>query len=556
MIRELHIKNLALIEELTLEFNEGFTVFTGETGAGKSILVGAIGLLLGERASTDMIRGGYEEAEISGIFEISSIKKNLAAVLNELTIAPEDDALIIRRKITRSDRNRIHINQVPVPLSALKRIGDCLIDFHGQHDHQSLLNEETHISIIDGLTGISEIFKNYSAAFQAYSEAKSRFENHMSKASALSERKEILEFQYKELKSLDLKPGEEAELEAELSLLSSSAERSACVSEILDLLNSSSDSIEKRIGAVRRKLETLSKFDSSVSPWINDVETALSTFTELETYCGSYLDQTGTTSDPARIEFINSRLAKIQRLRKKYSCTLDELIKKQGLLKHDLDSIENIDADRELLEKQVRDTLEKCKIAGAKLRIVRKNSSDIFDARITAEMKNLGFKEGKWRTDFLPFETPSPQGLETARFLVQTNAGESFLPLSGSASGGEISRLMLAIKSVIAESDDIPVLIFDEIDTGVGGVLAGEVGKAMCRLSRSHQVLCISHLHQIASMADHHFHVYKETVQNRTVTFVKQLETDEKILEIARMLGGDSEISLQHARELLKNKNR
>jgi DNA repair protein RecN (Recombination protein N) len=554
MIRELHIRNLALIEELNVEFESGFTVFTGETGAGKSILIGAIGLLLGERASSEMIRNGFEEADVSGIFDISATKAPLSSILDELSIEPEENTLIIRRKISRNDRNRIHINQVPVPLVSLKKIGDFLIDFHGQHDHQSLLNEDAHILTIDNLPNVTEARMEYDRTFTTYSSACRALNEYESKARNLLERKEILEFQFKELKSLDLKINEEQELQSELSLLSSSAERVACVSDILDTLSSNSDSVEKRISLVLRKLETLAKYDNSIEPWIRDVENALNTFTELETFCGSYIDKAGTAVDPARLETINSRLARIQRLRKKYASTIEQLIEKQNSLKHDLDTLENIDADRNELQKNADCSRKSVLIAGAKLTSARKSAAQKFDNSITSKMSQLGFKNGKWLTDFIPGDQPSPDGMETARFLVQTNAGESLLSLSKTASGGEISRLMLAIKSVLAENDNISVLIFDEIDTGIGGLLASEVGKAMYHLSETHQVLCISHLHQIASIADNHFLVYKENVDNRTITFVKKLDYEQKVYEISRMMGGNSEISLQHARELLKKK--
>lgn len=552
MIREIHIKNLALIEELSLEFEQGFTIFTGETGAGKSILIGAIGLLLGERASGDMIRKGFDEAEVSGVFELNTIKTSLEMLLDDLNISVEDKQLIIRRKISRTDRNRILINQVPVPLSSLKQIGNFLIDFHGQHEHQSLLNEEEHIKIIDNLPDVLEKKSGYDQVFSLYNQALQELTFHKGKAEQLSEKREILEFQNKELKSLDLRSGEEDELEKELSLLSSATERISCASEIISILGSGAESIEKRISTIRKKLESLVKYDASVSPWLNDVETALATFTELETFCGSYLDKSGSGADPARIEFINSRLARIQRLKKKYNCSLDQLIQKQKTIETDLSTLENAASDLEQLEKKVEQCLMTCLSKGKLLTEARKKSAVVFDCNISEIMCKLGFSGGKLSTVMDPLSSPGPDGLETVKFVVQTNAGEPFLPLAKTASGGEISRIMLAIKSVLADHDQIPVLIFDEIDTGVGGVLASEVGKAMYRLSNSHQLLCISHLHQIASLSDHHFKVYKETIADRTVTKVKKLNKEERITEIARMLGGDSDMSMKHAREIIE----
>jgi DNA repair protein RecN (Recombination protein N) len=551
MIRELRIKNLALIEELSLEFSKGFTIFTGETGAGKSILIGAIGLLLGDRASADMVRNGSDEAEVNGVFELTNLKKPLKDLLDELTITPEDNQLIIRRKISRSDRNRILVNQVPVPLSSLKMIGNYLIDFHGQHEHQSLLNEESHGEIIDTLPLVIAVKKNYDISYQKYNLALQDLEAHKKRARDLAEKKDLIEFQLKEIKSLELKATEENELEAELSLLSSATERSACISDILNNLGSDSDSIEKRIAHIRKRLETLSKYDITAEPWLNDIDNTLTVFTELETFCSSYLENSGTDTDPARIEYINSRLAKIQRLKKKYSSSIEQLIEKQHQLEKDLQSLDNVSADLQLLEKNAAGALTDCIDKGSILTSARKKSSFSFDKQISSLMLTLGFSGGKLLTDMTQTDIPGPEGLETIRFLVQTNAGESFLPLAKTASGGEISRIMLAIKSVLAEHDQVPVLIFDEIDTGIGGVLASEVGKAMYKLSSSHQVLCISHLHQIASLADHHCKVYKETTGERTVTHVRVLDNDERIDEIARMLGGSSDISRKHAKEII-----
>lgn len=556
MIRELHIKNLALIEELSLEFEKGFSVFTGETGAGKSILVGAIGLLLGERASAEMIRSGFPEAEVSGIFELNEISRPLSMLLEELTIEPEENQLVVRRKISRNGPNRIFVNQTPLPLSSLKKLGELVIDFHGQHEHQSLLNESNHLFIVDNLPGVPGILSKYTELYRTYSEALSALQEHSLKAETLAEKKEMLEFQNNELKKLDLRSGEENELEDELSLLSSSTQRSSCASDILALLDSSGESIQKKVLNVKKKLETLSKYDQSIAQWISDIENTLTTFTELETFCSSYLQQTEGAADPARIDQINSRLAKIQRLKKKYSCSLDDLIKRQKSIEQDLLSLENIDSDRIELEKKVSETLRKCTLSAEKLSSSRKIAAAEFDKKITSLMEKLGFKGGLWKTSFERLGTPSLQGLDSVRFLVRTNPGETMLPLSQTASGGEISRLMLAIKTVLAEQDHIPVLIFDEIDTGIGGVLAGEVGSTLYSLSKSHQVLCISHLHQIASLADFHFRVHKEAAGERTVTRVTKLDQSEKVKEIARMLGSSTGISLRHAAELLERKDR
>jgi DNA repair protein RecN (Recombination protein N) len=553
MIREIRVSNFALIEELSLEFGAGFTVFTGETGAGKSILIDAIGLLLGERASSGQIRSGTDEAEVSGVFELPAGRDDLHALLDEMALQPRDGTLIIRRRITHGDRNRILINQTPFPLVALKKLGDRLVDLHGQHDHQSLLDEATHAAIIDDLPDVRGRSDDYRTAYAAYAAAKSAFTAFEARADALAQRREMLEFQSRELCDLGLKHDEETALEEELRLLSSSVQRSEAVAEIVSLLAESDDSIEKRVGAVRKKLETLVRYDAGAKPWLDEIGGAMAVFSELESFCEAYLGKAGSP-DPARLDWCNARLAKIQRLKKKYGCSFEALAEKADNLAADLAAIDTIEADRADVAGKLRAALAACVARGRDLHAARRKAARSFDARVSAAMELLGFSGGAWKTDFTPREEPLPDGCDDIRFLVQTNPGEPTLPLSATASGGEVSRLMLAIKSVMAEHDRIPILIFDEIDTGIGGILAGNVARALYTLSQTHQVLCISHLHQIASRADHHFRVYKEPAGGRTVTHITRLAEPERVDEIARMLGGDSAAAREHARELLGKK--
>jgi DNA repair protein RecN (Recombination protein N) len=554
MLRELRIKNIALIEDVTIGFESGFSVFTGETGAGKSILVGAIGLLLGERATSDLVRVGSEEAEVCGIFELKEMGRALKELLTNNNVSVEDGALILRRTVSTNNRNRMYINQVPVPLSMLKKAGDVLVDFHGQHEHQSLLNPETALSIIDSLRGVDSVLTHYNNAFNGYQDAKIRLETHDRATAEREQKREVIEFQYNELKNLGLCENEEIGLEEELRLLSSTAQRVQCVSQIEAVLSASEASLSSQIQAIRKNLETLNRFDPAAGGWLADIGAASTVFAELESFCGSYLEKGRTAADPERIESINDRLAKIQRLKKKYSCSFGQLFDKMNTLKNDLEALENAGADRSMLEKELKKSLAWCAEAGAALGTRRRDRAAHFDAMVTKHMEKLGFPGGLWHTEFTPNPAPQPHGLEDCAFLIRTNPGEQTLPLIKIASGGEISRLMLAVKTVLAAQDDIPVLVFDEIDTGIGGMLAKEVAKSLVALSASHQLLCISHLHQIASQADHHYHVYKEEQGGRTVTRVEKLGEKERVDEIARMLGGETAISRKHAEELLGKK--
>ena len=556
MIRELSIKNLALIDTLTIEFHRGFSVFTGETGAGKSILIGAIGLILGERASTESIRSGCEQSEIAGTFELEEIAVPLRKLLDRADIPLEENTLIIRRIITKTGRNRIHVNQVPTPLSTLKSIGDYLVDFHGQHQHQSLLKPETAVILINSLPGVAARWKSFQTAYTDYCTTRSKLETFDKKAAETHEKRDLIEFQYTELADMALQPDEEKLLEDEYAMHSTTTERLTCVSSIASAIEDSHDdhSLERQVSRIKKALETLRKFDSSAEPWIGDIETISTYFSELQSYCNSYLATGDAQANPVRLEQINGRLAKIQRLKKKYHCSFAGLLETLRILREQLDSIENVTADRRELEKRAAAAEKRCEESGKELSQSRRQAAQAFDRAVTEQMAVLGFSGGKWRTVFTPAATLTPSGLEDIHFEVQTNRGEPFLPLIKTASGGEISRCMLAIKTILSSQDNIPILIFDEIDAGIGGLLAKEVANALYTLRESHQVLCISHLHQIASLADHHYHVFKTSKDNRTLTRVEKLTDKEKVEEISRMLGSDSTLSKKHAQELLSGK--
>ncbi len=552
MIRELRIKNLALIDDCSLTIHRGFSVFTGETGSGKSILIGAIGLLLGERASNEMIRSGCNEAEVNGVFSINNGPQSLVDQLLEQGISCEDDTLIIRRILALNGKNRILVNQVPLPLAALKKIGDLLIDFHGQHEHQSLLLPETAQHTIDSLESVASVKTIFDEAFAAYHAAQTDLAAFNAQALDIASRKDILTFQKQELEALHVTLGEEERLLAELNKVTASTERIEAVSAISTILSDDSLPISETLVKIRKKIELLSRHDTTLTSWISELEIAITTIDELETFCGSYLDTIAADADPTRIETINSRLAKIQRFKKKYQTSEEGLIALCKDRIQELSLLENTESDKAELEKKFERMHADCLKHGEKLRVARAKAAQGFDSAVTTEMNRLGFTAGALKTLFTPYANISPTGLDECSFLVRTNAGEEFLPLVKTASGGEISRIMLAIKTALKGSNPVHIMIFDEIDTGIGGLIAHEVAVAMKELSISHQVLCISHLHQIASVADTHYTVYKETLDKRTVTRVVELNHQGRIDEISRMLGGDSLTARKHATELLK----
>lgn len=555
MIRELRIRNLALIDHLSIELDDGFVVVTGETGAGKSILAGAVGLLLGDRAGSDILRSGASDGEVTGTFEIKDPPPGLASVFAQNEIEPDDGMIIVRRTFSRRGRGRVYINQIPVPLATLRVLGEHLIDFHGQHEHQSLLRNEAARAIVDRLEGVPERLERYEAAYRDLQTAFQALEEHERRMADLKRRRDLLEFQLDELGKLAPRKGEEETLSEKYRKLSSVSERIASVTRISALLeNDEGDgpALDRILSMIHKELESLLRLDSSAEPWIRDLGSAQTYFSELSGYCGAYLDhESGDRSETDGLDAINDRLAKIQRLKKKYNCSSDELVDVLEQVKIELQDLANVDSDRMVLERHKKEAEKACFSSGHELRSARKNASKEFDREVAAQMGQLGFADNGWNTEFRERDNPGPHGLDEISFQVRTNPGEPFLPLARIASGGEISRIMLAIKSVLADRDEIPVLIFDEIDTGIGGMLARNVAQSMKDLSKSHQVLCISHLHQIASRADQHVLVRKELEGNRTVTRIRHLTGEERVSEIARMLGADSETSRRHARELL-----
>lgn len=555
MIRELHVRNIALIEDVHVEFAPGLLVFTGETGAGKSILIGAVSLLLGDRASSEIVRAGAGEADVSGVFELSRTTPALREVLEETGIALEEDSLVIGRRITRHGKNRVHINGSPAPLSVLKRIGEHLVDFQSQHEHQSLLQPDTARVIIDSLPDVAPEAVAYAETWSTYERAAGALREHEKKAANLSATRDILEFQHKELKNLGPKAGEEEEIQGELRLLQSTGRRVEIVSRIVNTLGEQNSAPGAVLARLRKDVEQLAAFDETFAPWVEDITAASRTLSELETFCESYAQDAGAEADPGRTERLNARLAALQRAKKKYGCDLEGLIAKAGRIREDLRALENIEADRRVLESRMHEAEQRCRETGARLSRARHEAGAAFDTAVEEHMRKLGFEGGRWQTAFRDRDVPGADGMEEVEFMVCTNPGEAFLPLAKTASGGEISRLMLAIKTVIAERDHVPVLIFDEVDVGIGGVVARQVASALEQLSTSHQVICISHLHQIASLAHHHYSVYKENREERTVTRIRQLGREEKVGEIARMLGGESEITRKHARQLLRSRS-
>ncbi|MGM0462625.1 MAG: DNA repair protein RecN [Fibrobacterota bacterium] len=551
MLTSLQVKNLALIENISIELFGGFSVFTGETGAGKSILMGAIDLLLGGRASASSVRSGEEKAEVSGVFVFSSLSPGLKEFLAENDIECADEELIIRRIIRKNGRNRVLLNAVEVPLSVLRGLGRLLFDLHGQHDHQALLSESAAGEIIDSFSEVAPAKKEYQKCWHEYRRAEDALKEHQRRIETLRERGDFVQFQYNEIDELSLKEGELEELGQEYRRISSVNERSQAAAQIDSALSDEGEcpGIATLATTLSRGLATLAEFDPAFTAWVTSVGETQAVFNDLQNTISSYVHDIQEEYDPHRMDEINSRISRIQRLMKKHACDYAGLLEKHRVLQEELSDIENSRSDATQLKKQMDAAYEKLMVHGEKLHGVRQKISRIFDKKITEKMDSLGFTGGGFYTEFTTCDTPREEGISVPRFMVRTNRGEPFMPLASTASGGEISRIMLAVKCILAENDPVPVLVFDEIDTGVGGVLAASIAREMRSLARFHQLFVITHLQQIAARADTQYSVYKAEKDGRIITKIERLSGDKRVDEIARMLGDDSS---QHSREMAR----
>ncbi|MBI5328938.1 MAG: DNA repair protein RecN [Deltaproteobacteria bacterium] len=552
---ELNIKDFAIIDNLQILFGKGLNILTGETGAGKSIIVDAVKLILGDRASQDDIRSSKDEAVVEAMFDAASL--DIAGILESAGL-PNEENLIIKRVINRSGKNRIFINSSMANLSILQDIGSRIIDIYGQHDHQSLTKSEEHIDILDAFAGLMGLRSDVAKVYREFFSIKSELDNLTTDSQRLLEKQDFLSFQSKEIGEAALKTGEDWELKKEKEKLANAEKLFEAANSGYDSLYASSGSILERLSQILNKLKDASKFDEELKPVIENMESAVC---QLEDAATSLRDYTqGISFEPKRLEEADNRLDLINKLKKKYGTTIETILKKKQEVDRELDNIihhdERITELKEAVLKAKENTLKLSK----KLSEKRIDSAKLLEKKIEEELSDLNMKKTVFEVhieknkdingDFILGE----KGIDRVEFFISPNIGEEPKPLSKIASGGELSRIMLAIKR-ITTTGKIPVLIFDEVDAGIGGGTAEVVGRKLKEVSKNHQVLCITHLPQIAAYADTHYSVSKEVCGGRTVAGVKELKADERISELSRMLGGVKITSKtkEHAMEMLEN---
>jgi len=563
MLCSLYIKNFALIQELTVEFNPGLTIITGETGAGKSILVGALNLVLGERASSDLVRSGTTKAVIEAILNNVTSKK-IERLLSASNIETASE-LILRRELSSNGQSRCFINDTPCTAALLKQAGEELIDLHGQHDHQLLLHADTHESLLDEFALATEEVATYKTTRSSLQGLLQQLSSLKNEAATIRDKKEMLNFQLHELNSVELKSGEEETIETEITLLENAETLFTLSTALNELLYESDHSIYSTITAALHTLEKLAAIDKRFDIHVEETRTATSIVDELSRFTRSY------TSDidfnPDRLDTLRERQLQLQRLCKKYQRTLAELIELKNELEAKSALEENLEEELNHIEEKI--TLRKAELSShaAILSNKRQEAAQRLEKAIQQQLATLGIpnatfmvsitheehKEGEISIDGTTF-TAFPCGYDKIEFLISTNPGEKPKPLIKVASGGEISRVMLAMKSALAESAKLPILIFDEIDTGISGRVAEAVGKTLRKLSRLHQIIAITHLPQIAAMADLHLSVKKSVQNDRTVTEVTALDQNSRLHAIASLISGEqmSASSLTLAAELVE----
>jgi DNA repair protein RecN (Recombination protein N) len=558
MLSTLRIKNLALVEDLTLELQPGLNIVTGETGAGKSMIIGALNLILGERADRTLVRGGSDSCSVEAIFDTSRLKVDLASVLEKNGLEPcEDGQLVLKRTFTTSGTNRQFINGSPTTLQILGEVGELLVDMHGPHEHQSLLHAAKQLAILDA-------FGNLHAAREAFAELLKRHARlGLDKAALIVDEKtyaqqlDLLRFQVNEITSAKLKADKEDSLEQEYKRASNAARLLELSQSALGLINDEENSLVTQAGALGRTLQDLYRIDPSTAGMIEMQEQAVNTLHELQAELSHYSDKLDI--DPSRLQELEERLNTIHSLKRKYGASIEDVIAFGDEAKRKLQSLEQRDEELDRINSQLKKLETDMLSKGRELSAHRKKLVPHLNKAVIKQLSALGFKQSHFdaaittKTEVKDFKTEvTSSGLDQIEFQFAPNPGEPARPLRAIASSGELARVMLALKTVLAAEDEIPVLIFDEVDANVGGETAHAVGEKMLQIANQRQVLCITHLPQVAAAATSHYVVNKQVKGGRTVSEITLLDRKDRVTELARMLGGQTDASRKHAEALLK----
>jgi len=551
MLTELRIRNFAIIESVTLPLGEGFNVLSGETGAGKSIIVGALGLLLGERASADLIRSGAEKATVEGVFDVTNVK-GIAKLADERGIEVEDETLVLKREIASSGRGRAWINGAPVTATVLAEIGRQLVNLHGQHDAQTLLDPDSQREILDAFGAAETQAALVRNTFHELASVRREISALSARRAEAEKRADYLRHVAREIEDARVSPGEDAKLEDEARVLENADELRTLAGSLNDLLSGDEASVFAQLGAAQRPLSAIARIDPSAARMQELFDAGFYALQELarsvENYAGS------VDLDPDRLEEVRARRDKLFSLLKKYGPALENVIEAGRSARSELDLIDTARFDLANLTARETETRRRLLGEAERLSEMRATAARKIAKSVDVLLPQLGMPDGRFSVALIARDEPTANGAEDVEFRVTLNIGHEERPLARVASGGELSRVMLALKTILARVDRVPTLIFDEVDAGIGGRVGLQVGDTLRRVARAHQVFAISHLPQIAARAHHHIVVAKGAKGGVTTADISVLEGTSRVNEIARMLGGDpeSKVSRAHAKELLE----
>jgi DNA repair protein RecN (Recombination protein N) len=550
MLVELRIRDYAVVEDLTLTLGPGLNALTGETGAGKSIIVGALSLLLGERASSDVVRAGAERATIEAVFDVEALP-TVRALADEHGFRIDDGLLILRREVAAEGRNRAWVGGSPATAGIVGDLGGALVDLHGQHEHQTLLRQRDQRGILDAFGGATELAADIAERYARLQGLRGELEEREERRREVESRADFLRFQLEEIDDARLAPGEDDALEAEAGRHEHSEELVRGATELHALLYEADDSVVDRVTEARRILARLAEFDAELAPDVERLTEAFHVVQDVGRRLGDYAGS--VDHDPERLEELRRRLDRIVRLKRKYGPELADVLATAQRVRTELADHDDADHDLERLRDEIESAEAQLTERAAALSEKRRGAAHRLAAAVSEVLPSLGLTGGIFDVRLSAHDAVSAGGAESVEFLVTPNTGFKPMPLAKIASGGELSRIMLALKSILASVDRVPVLIFDEIDAGVGGIIATAVAAKLAEVAERHQVFVVTHLPQVASRAASHLLVEKGSGAGITTTSVRALDGEARVEEVARMLGGDPESSTSrdHARELL-----
>jgi DNA repair protein RecN (Recombination protein N) len=564
VLKELSIRDFAIIDDLQIRFEPGLTILSGETGAGKSIIINAVNLILGSRASADMIRTGADAAEIEALFNIDP-KSPAARAAGEMGY-DIGEGLLVRRVISRAEGNRVYVNGRLATLQVLAAVTENLASISGQHAHQGLLKEDQHLLILDRFAGLMPLRESVSALYHEILPQLKRLEDLKARQARQAELTELLEFQQREITAAALQPGEDRELEQERLRLKNAGALYEMVHGGIEALYGGPGSAVDRLAEVRRGLEKMGRIDPLLMPKAEACAEIAYRVEDLVESLRAYLKSLDINED--RLEAVEERLDLLNRLKRKYGGSLAAVLEKLAQSAADLAAIDNITAELGAAQDRLRELHARIGKQAAGLSKKRRDAAQRFTSRVASELSHLKMSETQFgvaltripatadtdRHLSLDSSAVSDSGIDRAVFTIAPNVGEALKPLAAIASGGELSRVVLALKSILAATESVGTIVFDEVDAGIGGAVAEVVGRQLADLARHHQVICITHLPQIAKFGEHHFRISKHVAEGRTRTTLTPLVADERTREIARMLGGEkiTRVTLEHAKELLQ----